>query len=171
MSFDFSEKEHFDEIYESLDFSSSTLTGFDLDSVTFIDCDFSNTFLNSCKLRQCTFVKSVLTVLKTTNSTFSEVTFSECKVTGVDWTQAYWPGFLSGAPLTFDCCDISDSTFFGLTLEDLSIQKSRAWDVDFREGTFEGSCFTETDLQGALFHHTGLARADLQRRAITTSVS
>ncbi|WP_281662138.1 MULTISPECIES: pentapeptide repeat-containing protein [Halomonadaceae] len=55
---------------------------------------------------------------------------------------------------------LNDSSFYGLSLQDLVLEECKAHNVDFREGDFSNSNFTYSDLSGCFFVNTNLTGAD-----------
>jgi fluoroquinolone resistance protein len=64
------------------------------------------------------------------------------------------------SPVKFFKCIINDSSFFGLSLDEIVIEACKAYDVDFREGSFSKANFTFTDFTNSLFNGTNLSGAD-----------
>ena len=88
------------------------------------------------------------------------ITFTDCKVIGVNWTRASWPRLILAPPLTFRKCVLDDSSFFGLSLEEIVIEECKARDVDFREANLRGVNFSYSDVAHSLFGRTNLTGAD-----------
>ncbi|EBR4569375.1 pentapeptide repeat-containing protein, partial [Salmonella enterica] len=87
---------------------------------------------------------------------FHEVSFHECKISGVDWTQAHWPEFNLYSELFFNKSILTNSSFLGLKLHDLKIIDCRLHEVDFRECDLTSSEITGCDMSGSLFNNTNL---------------
>jgi len=111
-------------------------------------------------LVDCHFINCNISVIKITQSKFSDVVFDECKVIGVDWTKAYWPSMTFCSPIKFHKCILNDSSFMGLNLQEIVIEECKAHDVDFREGNFSEANFTYTDFAYSVFNKTNLTGAD-----------
>ena len=151
--------------YISSNFSDLKLCGQEINSISFEDCtfkgcDFSETLFKDCKFIECHFVQCNLSVSKLNLCKFSEVGFEDCKVIGVDWTRVAWPNIALFSPIKFYKCIINDSTFFGLSLNEIVIEECKAHDVDFREGSFCGASFKFTDFANSLFNQTNLSGTD-----------
>ncbi|EKO3726303.1 pentapeptide repeat-containing protein, partial [Vibrio metschnikovii] len=82
------------------------------------------------------------------------------KLVGVDWTKATWPVYHSDFELSFKRCILNDSSFFGLTLNELVFDECKLHDVDFREGNFARSTMTYSDFSHSLFMRTNLQGVD-----------
>jgi len=156
----FEKNEYVSETFIDVEFAAMKLSLKEFEDCTFIDCDFNETVFNTCKFIDCCFEKCNLSVLQIDNSKFSDVAFKGCKMIGVDWTKAQWPLLALSSPVSFEKSNISDSSFFGLLLEKIEMLGCEAHDVDFREGTFSGGNFSETDFLNSLFHNTNLTGAN-----------
>ncbi|MDR6964198.1 pentapeptide repeat-containing protein [Shewanella putrefaciens] len=126
----------------------------------FLDCHFSESTFRKCKFIECRFVRCNLSLVKVPQCQFNAVVFEECKLVGIDWTRAAWPRLSFAAPFSFKQCILNDSSFLGLSLDEIVIEECKAHDVDFREGSFNRANFTYTDLSHSLFGRTQLADAD-----------
>lgn len=126
----------------------------------FEDCDFSGTKFQHCKFVNCEFIRCNLSLIDPTNSTFFGITFLESKLIGVDWTKAVWPLFHLDFELKFERCTLNDSSFFGLTLNELVLDDCKLHDVDFREGHFNKSTMSGCDFTHSLFMRTNLKNVD-----------
>ncbi len=146
--------------FDGLDLSKKIISSKIFDGCIFNKCDFSEATLNDNKFIDCHFVKCNFSIVNIQSSHFLDVIFDECKVIGTDWTDACWPGIPLCAPIKFHKCIINDSSFFGLSLEEMVIEECKAHDVDFREGNFSEANFTYTDFTGSLFNKTNLTGAD-----------
>jgi uncharacterized protein YjbI with pentapeptide repeats len=87
----------------------------------------------------------------------------ESKIIGVDWTHADWSSTKLGDPIGFYKCDLSHSTFIGLSLKNIQINDCVAKNVDFREADLSEANFSDTDLSESLFNGTNLTEADLSQ--------
>lgn len=120
----------------------------------FVEVGFSHVTFSDCDFEQCD-----LSLSKFPSCTFSEVSFKESKLVGINWTQLHWPLVRLSSPLYFHSSNISHSTFYDLELPNLLIEECKAHEVDFREAKLNHASFTGTDLQGSLFTHTDLQHA------------
>ncbi len=158
--FDDKEDEYYSKNFNGLNLSSKEINSKVFESCTFNECDFSEAIFSKCKFVDCMFIKCNLSVIKIITSKYTDVSFDECKVIGVDWTKALWPDISLSSSLKFQNCIISDSSFFGLSLREIVIQACKAHDVDFRESDLGEANFTQTDFSNSLFGKTNLASAD-----------
>ena len=131
--------------FQHCQFKQCKFTSVTFSKVTFTDCDFESCDLSLSKLPGCKF---------------SEVSFKDSKLVGINWTELSWPLVKLASPLYFYGSNLSHSSFFSLPLADLIVEDCKAHDVDFREANLSHASFMGTDLQNSLFMHTNLKHAD-----------
>ncbi|MEZ8142950.1 pentapeptide repeat-containing protein [Enterovibrio sp. FF113] len=153
--------EYYDQTFDKLELASQTLESTEFEECEFRDCQLSESAFRRCKFINCTFTRCNLSLMKVNHSRFSDVTFSECKLVGVDWTFAEWPAYRVDADMTFSKCIMNDTSFFGLTLRGLNLKECKLHDADFREGDFTDSSMTYCDFTNSVFMRTNLQNADL----------
>lgn len=158
--FDSEQKEYFSQSFNNLDLSGQRIEEIDFEDCSFTDANFSETVFKRCKFIDCQFNHCNISNAKFAHTRFTEVEFIECKVIGIDWTKAAWPNLALFSPIKFRKCVINDSTFWGLSLNELVIDECRAHYVDFRSGSFREANFQHTDFANALFNETDLSGAD-----------
>ncbi|WP_221892310.1 pentapeptide repeat-containing protein [Teredinibacter haidensis] len=157
----FKEKtEYWSESFKSLDFSSSEISSKEFDGCIFEKCNFSEATFNRCNFVDCEFFDCNLSAVKMGHSKFSDVCFRDSKLVGIDWTKVAWPRVMFSSPVKFFKSILNDSSFYGLSLQELVLEECKAHNVDFREGDFSNSNFTYSDLSGCVFANTNLSGAD-----------
>jgi uncharacterized protein YjbI with pentapeptide repeats len=62
--------------------------------------------------------------------------------------------------MKFQRCILNDSSFFGLTLNELNLDEFKLHDADFREGNFDNSSMRYCDFSHSLFMQTSLQHVD-----------
>jgi uncharacterized protein YjbI with pentapeptide repeats len=154
--------EYISEVFVDEHLAGEHLEYIGFDSCVFKECDFSGALFDHCKFIDCEFVRCNLSVVRLNASRFLEVAFKECKVIGVDWTLAAWSNLQLPSPITFEQCVLNDSSFFGLYLSEMTIEDCKALDVDFREGDFNESTFSGSDLSNCLFDGANLTGAHFE---------
>jgi uncharacterized protein YjbI with pentapeptide repeats len=132
----------------------------EFEACDFIECNFTATRFKKCRFIECTFTRCNLSLVQVSQSQFTDVIFNECKLVGVDWTRAAWPKLVFSVALQFTQCILHDSSFFGLNLDEITIDACKAHDVDFREGRFRRAILSGTDFTHSLFAKTDLSGAD-----------
>lgn len=153
-------KEFFDTSFAKRDFSSSLAEEAIFEGCEFDHCNFTAARFSRCKFINCSFDHCNLSVMEITGSRFNEVSFNECKLSGTDWTRAYWPTFNLDHELRFTQCILTNASFFGLTLQGLTMSGCRLHEVDFRECDLRKAALTGCDMGGSLFGNTNLQAAD-----------
>lgn len=146
--------------FEQLQMSEKQLEEFVFEDCKFTKCNFSETEFINCKFVDCEFFFCNLSTIKISRSTFINVAFEDSKVIGVNWSFAYWPQISLPSPIHFLRCDISLSSFFELSLAEMTLEGCKAHEVDFRESDFTSANFAYTDFLGSQFVRTKLIGAD-----------
>ncbi|ENM3915628.1 pentapeptide repeat-containing protein [Vibrio paracholerae] len=158
---DLKNNEHyFDVSFEKLSSLDGQYSGIEFEDCQFSDCDFSAVKFRKCKFTNCIFERCNLSLVDFSNSKLFELKFQDSKLVGVDWTKAMWAVYHSDFELSFKRCILNDSSFFGLTLNELVFDECKLHDVDFREGNFRGSTMTYSDFSHSLFMRTNLQGVD-----------
>jgi fluoroquinolone resistance protein len=130
---------------------------------TFVRCSIAESVFQNCRFVHCIFKQCDLSLVQLPNSVFSAVKMEHSKIIGIDWTLADWSSTRLDDPIGFFKCDISHSTFIGLSLRGLQVKDCIATNVDFREADLSQANFADTDLYESLFSQTNLTEADLSR--------
>lgn len=146
--------------FSGISMSNDELTGVEFEDCTFTQCDFSGSSITKCRFINCTFDQCDMNHGSVKSSRFSDVEFQNCRMVAVNWAEAEWPRFMQSASIRFRDCVITESIFFGLTLECLVLQGCKAHAVDFRQAKLEGADLTYSDFAGSQFAKTDLTRAD-----------
>ena len=152
-----------DQVFEETLLEQPRLVSSEFYDCRFIRCSFVESVFDNCRFVNCSFKHCDLSLLRVPTSVFSATIMEETKIIGVDWTHADWSSTKLAVPIGFTKCDISHSTFIGLSLKKVQIKDCVAKDVDFREADLTGAVFTGTDLSESLFNGTNLTEADLSR--------
>lgn len=156
-------QEYWDTVFEGEDFSGLEISAKVFESCRFIGCNFSDATLKRCSFTDCEFSKCNLSVVNLGYSKFSDVLFLDSKLLGMDWEKAAWSDLTLDAPIKFYRSVISESTFYGLSLQGVVIEDCVAHNVDFREGDFSHADFSQTDFDGAMFSETNLSGVDFSK--------
>ncbi|WP_131783766.1 pentapeptide repeat-containing protein [Legionella gresilensis] len=147
--------------FYNLRLSNLRLEKSEINNKIFENCKFEKTNFNeakliNCKFIDCEFLSCDLSAIQIINSSFSDTTFLESKLMGINWTKAKWPLIRLTSPVQFYRSNISYSSFYGLDLKEIIIEECIAHDVDFREGNFSKGNFMLTNFERSLFIHTNL---------------
>ncbi|MBV4365547.1 pentapeptide repeat-containing protein [Erwinia phyllosphaerae] len=153
-------KEYFDDAFSRLDLSSALIKDAIFEDCEFSHCNFTSAHFSRCKFINCTFMHCNLSMMEISGTRINESSFNECKLSGIDWTRAYWPAFNVDPELSFAKCILTNASFFGLTLQGLKLIECKLHEVDFRECDLSSAEITGCDLAGSLFSNTNLRGAD-----------
>jgi len=92
-----------------------------------------------------------------TNARLREISFENCKLLGVQWTQI--DDFVNPS---FRECNLNYCGFVGLKLKKTLFFKSSLREADFSQGDLSESDLRECDFLNARFHNTTLLKADFR---------
>ena len=154
------DNEYYAQNFKGLDSSKKQFSSIVFENCIFQSCNFSDSTFQSCKFIECNFSDSNLSNIAISHTRFVDIEFEGCKLVGINWTTADWPRFNLSSPLSFKKCILNDSSFLGLSLEEIILEHCRAHDVDFRNGNFAKAKFSYTDFTNSLFSKTNLKEAD-----------
>ncbi len=154
------ESEYWTEVIKGSDFSGMVISSKEFDGCTFEKCDFSEATFERCSFVDCEFTNCNLSLVRIEYSKFSDVSFRESKLIGINWTKVAWPSLIFSSTIKFYKSILNDCSFYGLSMKDLVMEECKAHNVDFREGDFSNSNFTYTDLSGCFFYNTNLSGAN-----------
>ncbi|WP_299005171.1 pentapeptide repeat-containing protein [uncultured Shewanella sp.] len=152
--------EYYEEVFEGVIISQQHFSGIQFEGCTFNDCDFNEAAFKNCKFIHCQFNRCNMSVVRWLYTELFDMNFIECKLIGVDWTQADWPTFRRDPELTFKHSMLNGASFFGLVLQGVVFDSCQLRDVDFREGDFSNAKITHCDLFQSLFMGTQLRSVD-----------
>ncbi|MCV6624884.1 MAG: pentapeptide repeat-containing protein, partial [Cellvibrionaceae bacterium] len=141
----FLDDEYVSESFNDLDLKGAEVSAKQFDSCVFTQCNFSEVKLNRTSFVDCEFTNFNLSLLKINYGKFVDVQFRCSRLIGIDWTKVAWPNLALNAPLSFMDCNLSDGSFFGLSLLGLVMHECKAHNADFREGNFSHADFRNTD--------------------------
>jgi fluoroquinolone resistance protein len=146
-----------DQTLTGLDRPTETLARVELLGCEVLDTDLSGARLSHCVFEDVTFRGCDLSLLHLGGSALRGVRFIDCKLTGMDWSQADDLGL--GITLQDSVLDLA--AFQGVGLKDLSWIGGRARDAVFTKTDLRGARLERVDLEGATFSRCDLRRADL----------
>ena len=128
----------------------------------FIKCTLCETIFETCRFIDCTFKGCDLSLANLKGSTFQNTRFTDSQIIGVDWTQTTWTNHkaLLVRPVDFQACALNHSTFMGLSMRHMQLEKCVAHDVSFEESDLTRANCTFTDFTGSRFQRTNLTEAD-----------
>lgn len=156
----FSRSEYLDQTFDAVEVSDSDVRFKRFEQCVFRKCRFTSTRFIECQFIQCEFVNCDLSLASVKQCVFSVVTFKDCKLAGINWTEANLDTRGLHKPLAFDGCTLNYGTFIGLKLPRLLLTRCTAHDVDFSEADLTNANFQHTDFSASRFVNTNLTEAD-----------
>ena len=145
-----------DKTYTGTSYSSIALPKGEYDNCTFINCDFSESYLSNISFLECEFIDCNLSMVKTKGTTLKDVVFNNCKLVGFPFHDCN--AFLLS--ITFDGCQLNLSSFFNLKLNLTSFKSCKLEQVDFTNTDLRESKFIECNLYQTIFDNTNLEKVD-----------
>ena len=135
----------------------SSMSGKRFDGCTFENCTLAETKLYDCRFQECRFNDCDLSLVTLAGSTFIDTHFHQCKLIGINWTEANW-SFLSA--IHFYHSDISHSTFIDLSLENGHIVYCKAENCEFSGASLQQCDCQHSNFVQSRFMQTNLSQAD-----------
>lgn len=128
----------------------------------FIECEFqgldlSGSDFKNSKFLECKFKNCNGSNLKLLNSSLREVTFTDCKLIGIIWSECQ-----SLRDIKFFSSQLNLGSFQDMDLSNFIFQNSQLEEVDFSQSKLIGSNFSKSNLRGAAFNGCDLTKADLR---------
>lgn len=149
---------HQDKTFTNVNYAEKRLENREFVNCEFVSCDFSKSDLSNndfvdCHFKQCNFSLTIVT-----GAGFKDVTFTGCKVLGIDFSKCNKFMF----SFVFVKSYIDYSTFYGTKL-----RKTRFTECSLKETDFEGtdltsSVFDNCDLAGTRFQRSILEKTDFR---------
>jgi len=148
----------YDKEFKGLNHSKGDFERGNYENCTFSNCNFANADFSDLEFLECEFENCDLTMLKTLNTAFREITFKNCKMIGVHFETCN--DFLFS--MNTKNCQLNLSSFYKMLLKNTNFKDTALKEVDFVESNLTGANFSGCDLSGALFENTILEKADFR---------
>lgn len=148
---------HQDKTFEKVLYPGKTIRGREFENCMFRNCDFSDSDFSQNRFTDCQFIGCNLAMLKLGNSTLDNVTFSECKLTGIDFSAC--EEFLF--TVRFESCLMDYTSFLKRKMPKTNFLGCSLKNAVFEQANLTKAVFDNTDLAGATFERTHLNEADL----------
>lgn len=112
-------------IFEDMTISDITMHNAQFDAKHFLDCcfkncDFNESTFTDCSFSSCSFTDCNLSLIKIGDSRIENTQFMQCKMIGIDWTQAIWSNNTSkkktNFTIEFKDCILNYSIYIGLKI-------------------------------------------------------
>jgi uncharacterized protein YjbI with pentapeptide repeats len=148
---------HQDKTFEKVSYPNSAISNREFEGCVFKNCDFSNADFSQNRFTDCQFVGCNLAMLKLNRSTLHDVTFRECKLTGIDFSKC--EEFLF--TVRFENCLLDYASFLKRKMPKTYFINSSLKNAVFEGATLTKAVFDNTDLAGAVFEGAQLNEANL----------
>lgn len=122
----------------------------------FEKCTFTGARFYDTRFTDCVFIGCELTTMGVAGTSFTNVTFTNCRAMGVDWTAAHQLTF----SVSFDQCRLDNSMFGGMRLKGLKVVDCNLQGADFSGCDLTNARFPKSDTGGALVRHATVKGAD-----------
>lgn len=141
-----------DQVYDKLDLPQLGSRETHFDNCIFRNNDFTDADFYGCDFVNCTFDACNLSMVKFVKNGFDKVQFTNCKMVGVDFSNA--KDFLFG--VDFDNCILDYAAFMKKKNKKAKFVACSLKGTDFSEADLSMSVFTKCDLNTAVFMSTVL---------------
>ncbi len=142
---------------EFISYNDKKLYSIYFDNCTFIQCDFSKTLFQDCKLTESKFVNCDLSLAVLKNCVFNDVNFENSKLLGISWSECVEP-----FDVEFDACNLSQNSFHLLDLRQMKFKNCLIKDTGFEECNLERALFEECNLEQTVFIQNNLQKANFE---------
>lgn len=141
-------------IIEKIDFKEIKLEE-EYSKIAFENCDFSGREIHEVYFENCTFLRCNFTLTKFFNNLI-DVQFTECKMTGVDFTSI--SRFANS--FRFENSHLNYASFIRVKMRESHFVDCNLTESYFDDADIASSVFDNCDLTKASFHGTNLEKVD-----------
>ena len=154
---DFTKSNYYQQKFTKITLSKETIKEVEFEGCEFNECSFVDCKLEKCSFINCKFNGCMVSAINPLNSRFVEISFSNSKVIGFDWTKTQHI-----QEICFENCQINYSNFRMLKLSKIKMVNCEAKEVDFTETDLSDGVFTNTDFERSIFSKTNLVKANFK---------
>ncbi len=145
-----------EEIFTQKDFLKEPLENLFFTNCSFFHCNFSQVFLKGFRFCSCLFEGCNFSLSRLDGCRMQNVEFIDCKIVGVEFFKCERTFFSANYKNSFlHYCNFSD-----LSMKSTIFKGSRVKETHFINTSLIGSDFKDVDLEGTVFHHCDLSKAD-----------
>ncbi|TLU99166.1 pentapeptide repeat-containing protein [Dyadobacter luticola] len=142
------------EVIRNKDFSAENLPETYFEQVSFVQCTFGN--LSGIDLIDCIFEDCNLSNASVKNTKFSDITFLNCKLTGINFTESKDFAFAA----RFENCILDYAIFEKKKLNKSIFSNCKIHGADFNNADLSKCKLHNCDFWDAVFENTNLAGVD-----------
>lgn len=158
--FQFKNTEYYDESFNKLEFSEAEIIANNFEQCIFTSCNFSQTIFQACKFYDCEFKNCDISLIKVTDSTFSNNLIEDSKAMGINWADILVPTVKIYNPVEFVKSNINYSVFQGLDLREIQMVDCQARDVNFEDADLSLADLRHSDFANSVFRRTNLSKSN-----------
>lgn len=151
----FGEEGYAGEAFESMAGDHADCAGIDFSRCVFRACSFPYARFADCSFQGCSFEGCNLTLTNLEGTRLLDTSFTNCKLTGVNWSNP--SGVFRAA---FRGCLLDDCSFASLNLSRYVFSECSLRNAVFAETKLVHARFDQCDLAGCVFQNTDLSFAD-----------
>jgi len=145
-----------DKTLTGISYTSNPLPKGEYDNCTFVNCDFSESYLSTISFLECEFIDCNLSMVKTKGTALKDVVFNNCKLVGFPFHDCN--PFLFN--VAFNDCQLNLSSFFNMKLKSTVFKSCKLEQTDFTNADLSQSKFIECNLYQAVFDNSNLEKVD-----------
>ncbi len=154
----FARESYSDHPFRDLEAQNQNFEKLHFQNCVFKHCSLTECVFANCEFDNCTFENCDLSLAKLPHSFFKQVTFTGCRLMGINWCDADWEtkSLLTIKHVDFINCLLDHSIFIGLNLQGASFKDCKARHLDF-----EGANLSKADFHGADLEMSRFVGCDL----------
>lgn len=152
--------EYYEESFEKLNYSQEKIIANKYEQCVFAGCNFAKAIFQSCKFYDCEFRNCDISLIKVTDSTFSNNLIEGSKAIGINWADIMVPSVKIYNPVEFVNSNINYSVFQGLDLREIQIFGCQAREVNFEDVNLSMADLRLSDFANSVFRRTNLSKAN-----------
>lgn len=158
------EKEYYEnETFESLKLIGEEFADYRFSDCTFLNCEFEDISLFGCVFSGCAFKNCLVTRLKATGcSQIKYCEFTDCGLTGINWSTLLPEGRFADPIEKFQNCRLKYCTFMGINFRKFSFAGNDIYDSMFAECPLAESKFKACKLERTEFFKCDLQKSDFR---------
>jgi fluoroquinolone resistance protein len=152
------DKTHEGKLFEKIIYAGKEIKNREFEQCTFKDCDLSDSIFTYNRFTECVFIGCNLSMTKLANSSLRDVTFKQCKLLGINFSEC--EDFLFS--VRFENCILDYASFMKKKMPKTKFIHTSLKQVVFSNANLSHSVFDHCDLADAIFNGVDLKEADFR---------
>lgn len=149
---------HQNKTFTDINYAGKQLQKREFIKCEFVKCDFSKSDLSHNDFVDCEFSHCNFSLTQVTGTGFSNITFTDCKILGIDFSTCNKFMF----SFSFNACILDYSVFYGTKLRKTNFVNCSLKEVDFESADLSSAVFNNCDLTATSFNRTILEKTDFR---------